>query len=1154
MVKIPASVSLTQSAKGMCIGKFVEWWSVDRMRRIMSDLDPGSAAILRTSNHIDHDTMAGFLYDLVGSRFLRDIDNDLTKRRMFLGHILNAVIQKRLVREADIIDMAAGIVRRHIDTIDDVIYRQNMTENLCRGLAHELGLPPSVTVKDTVVPPPQTEVVEPHTPLNPLYDYQYSTGMLVRDMLEGKRKDQDGRDILRRLIAVPTGSGKTRMMVQTLVQWLNDGKPSREPQRRNSKFILWVAQSSELCEQAFGTFRSVFESEGKRGTTLRLYRFWGPKSTLPKMGMKDMLDERSVIVATIQSLYKLQQSAQLNTLGKLTSCIVIDEAHHSITTSYSSVLRKMGFNWDNRKAEISTWGIVLIGLTATPFRGSGDNNETERLKRRYGDVHFPAIPYIQNSTNYKPHALIDCQTSARAGEAVHILGERSYDRDGFIRETDYFWNIRRLGPDTDIGAAKTDWSRRDEWTLQGDKNVTFRFQELGTYEITLRVVDNEGDSGNASTQIKIIESGQSEEEDESEQQKRLYRRLIKRKILCEVFHRVLKTNKTVNLDEKDKEHLDTFGDFRKETLKTISESFERNEIILHEIVRLRENGKKKILFFGCSVEHSRRIALYLQMRGIRARYVDSKMGANSRAEAIEAFRNSDLEVLCNFGVLSTGFDAPNIDCVFVGRPVKSTLLYTQMIGRGMRGIKSGGTVDVLVVDIDDNFQLQDQSTVQLGWKIFAPYWGETEEVVPTDVLSSEISKQKVMPKDASDELDEPCNEEQFETQEIIMPDATSLYEHVCIVCGIKASGVEGIADAFGIASPPEILAEYLADELYDQLPTKCYQCRMAQADSAKRGVDDTAGPADNAEHQKMHDAGRPGHSIDDSLTPDTEQMLWERFDEIMSHDRKSDTYNFAFAAYLLCHAGREDAGLVIRYVDIADAFLRYYWPQVVKCGIRQNVRSLHPPQVVKIIHKRFRRYRSELADAPAQIVDDAISDILWWVFGNSKKAPSIVSRFQTVRVVNRFVEDRAFYEYSDSKKILNLRPQALAFFRKNRVRLLGRVFEGWARFLVRVNTPKRLTALVQNYRGWRDVAADDVRTARDLGSESCFACGTDIEDTQARLYHVMPWSYVFESQMWSSVPMCNVCRGMAWDNKAGQEMIGRLIRVSQVQSADDIKP
>ena len=57
--------------------------------------------------------------------------------------------------------------------------------------------------------------------------------------------------------------------------------------------------------------------------------------------------------------------------------------------------------------------------------------------------------------------------------------------------------------------------------------------------------------------------------------------------------------------------------------------------------------------------------------------------------------------------------------------MRSTLLYTQMIGRGMRGTRSGGTKDVVIIDIDDNFQLDyghDESIEEVGWKIYRQYW------------------------------------------------------------------------------------------------------------------------------------------------------------------------------------------------------------------------------------------------------------------------------------------------------------------------------------------------------------------------------------------------------------------------------------------------
>ena len=1145
----------------MCIRKFVEWWTEDEMRNIMSELDSGARDILAANNTIGIDKLSRFLYDMVGPRFLRNIDDDRGKRKRFLRTILETVIEKRLVRESDILDMAAS-QKAGIRTISDVI-NAHMNSGLCEGLARELNLPTSVAKKERTQSMPQTEIVEAHTPLNPLYDYQYSTGRVVRDMLEGKAKDSQNREIKRILIAVPTGSGKTRMIVQTLIEWLNDKKPSSNTQQRNSKFILWVAQSGELCEQAFSTFRSVFESTGRRGTTLHLHRYWGTGSSLPKIEMDDMLDERGVIVATIQSLYKVvsDQPNLLERLGRMISCIVVDEAHRSITTSYSLVLRKMGFNLDNRKAEISEWGIVLIGLTATPFRGSGDNEETQRLERRYGIVHFPTIPYIEGSTNYKPHALIDCQTSALAGENVHILGERSYDRDGFIRDTDYFWNIRRLGPDGDVNGKpdKPDWTRRDEWTLQGDKNVSFKFEYPGTYEITLRVLDNEGDHGETSTHIKIKESWEEKNYSNSEQQKHLYHTLVRRKILCKIYHHILDTSGDVrNLTEKDEKHLEQFGEFRSETLKDIGKSSTRNNVIVREIVRLQKKGRKKILFFGCSVEHSRSIALHLKLQNIEARYVDSKMDVDSRVDAIEKFRNSDLGVLCNFGVLTTGFDAPNVDCVFVGRPVKSTLLYTQMIGRGMRGTKSGGTEDVLVVDMDDNFQLQDESSVELGWKMFAQdweMWEEAEEVrPPADILGRDRSVQTIAQNvDWTDLMSYASRDVPGQT--------ASVPTHACSACKVRAAGANDIRETFGIEGPPEILVDYLNDKRYNELPSECYKCRMkkkalsvennvqTEDDAVRRTSSDLEHTADHQEtkaRKRDLTLQKDGNNtyeepVATNLTPDKELTLWKRFNRIITNE-KSNSYKLALAAYLLRHTSGDNPSLKIRYADIAAAFLEYYWHQIIKYGVKQNPHDHHPPQIVAIVRKRFKGRQGDLANMPSSVIQKAVSEILCSIFVTSKnKTYMVVPKFQMINIGSTTVEENVFYEYNDMKKTLTLHPEALVFLRKNRTKLLGVVFEEWADFLERINPPRKLVVDVQSYLKQHEMYKGGGRVSEESDPTHCLACDAEIKSGHVHLYPLMPWSYIFESEKWAPVPMCPTCHDTAHDGQASRRLIRRMV-------------
>lgn len=729
--------ALTGSKK-VCVGKFMEWWSPGELLGIVRDISPPVAKMLAAHGVDDAERLSEILYTCVGPRFLRTIDDDVAKRQRFIERLMRAAVKKGDAEEADILDAALRAHGHRFRTLEEVAGAR-VSERWCTSLALELGLPSSTAKKDSAPKPPDTEVVEPHSPLNPLYDYQYTAGLLVRGMLEGKPVDGgsggSGRPIKRRLIAVPTGSGKTRMVVETLIEWLNDGKPSHSDQQARSKFIVWVAQTEELCEQAMSSFREVFKALGKRGTALRLHRFWGQAGRLPPMEMSDLLDERAVIVATMQSLDKVLKNdpGQLDRLARLTSCIVIDEAHHSTAKSYSDVLRKMHFNWDNRKKEISELGIVLIGLTATPFRGTGDTVEKANLKRRYGDIVYPDIPYYDGGgggRNQLPHALIDCQPSAHAGDYIRILGERSYDRDGYIRDDGYAWTIEKTRPFIHMFRVAGEADDGGKAKRLDGRNIAVRLDDPGEYKITLTVTDNEGDTGSASAYLRIRDppgnAGGGADGAETEVQKRLYHRLIKRQILCDVSHRILPSG-DIRLTAQEMEHVKRFGEFNLGTIKGIGNMPDRNRLILDTIVEMnRTHGRKKILFFGCSVEHSRLIAALLKaLYGIRAAYVDSRTDANSRVTAIEGFRSGDLEVLCNYGVLTAGFDAPNIDCVFVGRPVGSTLLYTQMIGRGMRGTRSGGTRDMVIIDIDDNFQLDDGQgglPQEVGWKIYRRYW------------------------------------------------------------------------------------------------------------------------------------------------------------------------------------------------------------------------------------------------------------------------------------------------------------------------------------------------------------------------------------------------------------------------------------------------
>lgn len=80
----------------------------------------------------------------------------------------------------------------------------------------------------------------------------------------------------------------------------------------------------------------------------------------------------------------------------------------------------------------------------------------------------------------------------------------------------------------------------------------------------------------------------------------------------------------------------------------------------------------------------------------------------TRRYLIEEFRQGRIQILCNYGVLTTGFDAPQIRAIVIARPTTSVVLYEQMIGRGMRGPLNGGTDQCLIIDLADHLSFQGQ--------------------------------------------------------------------------------------------------------------------------------------------------------------------------------------------------------------------------------------------------------------------------------------------------------------------------------------------------------------------------------------------------------------------------------------------------------------
>ena len=160
---------------------------------------------------------------------------------------------------------------------------------------------------------------------------------------------------------------------------------------------------------------------------------------------------------------------------------------------------------------------------------------------------------------------------------------------------------------------------------------------------------------------------------------------------------------TVGLSDADRKMLADGLDLSAETLARLGDDEQRNLLILKETRRLVDDGGR-IILFACSVRHATMLSETLAGLGVRSACVLGETDAGRRRLLIESFRrggSDDIQVLVNYAVLTTGFDAPRTNVAVIARPTQSVVLYSQMIGRALRGLRSGGNEYCKVVTVQD---------------------------------------------------------------------------------------------------------------------------------------------------------------------------------------------------------------------------------------------------------------------------------------------------------------------------------------------------------------------------------------------------------------------------------------------------------------------
>lgn len=195
-----------------------------------------------------------------------------------------------------------------------------------------------------------------------LHDYQKR----IKDRITNKLLTDNNA---RLLVHMPTGSGKTKTSVESIIDFLRT-RPFDEG------IVIWFAHSTELCQQAYQTLVDMWKVKGDY--PLPVFRVFGENAPVDEM----LKCKKAVIFMGFQKFASLLRSESDHSIrvkrhlsgnGSFTKLVVIDEAHKSLANEYMKAIEYVSSMPDCR----------VMGLTATPGRTSNVNDRANKILADY---------------------------------------------------------------------------------------------------------------------------------------------------------------------------------------------------------------------------------------------------------------------------------------------------------------------------------------------------------------------------------------------------------------------------------------------------------------------------------------------------------------------------------------------------------------------------------------------------------------------------------------------------------------------------------------------------------------------------------------------------------------------------------------------------
>ena len=113
---------------------------------------------------------------------------------------------------------------------------------------------------------------------------------------------------------------------------------------------------------------------------------------------------------------------------------------------------------------------------------------------------------------------------------------------------------------------------------------------------------------------------------------------------------------------------------------------------------MRRGEGRSTLCFAVNRAHAKHLQQQFEAAGVPTGYIDCRTPGHERETIAGQFRRGEIRVVCNVGCLTTGVDW-DVRCLILARPTKSTMLFSQILGRALR--TAPGKTEALIFDHSD---------------------------------------------------------------------------------------------------------------------------------------------------------------------------------------------------------------------------------------------------------------------------------------------------------------------------------------------------------------------------------------------------------------------------------------------------------------------